>query len=229
MEHCKLFEDGRIRTVSSDEIAALICPSDSEDDLQGDDFDADPTVQFEHISSASSDSDEDAQPQSTIFCPSQINTNNTIHTVDNATRRSQPGTLSQQVSGVSCAKSGKIKKITDITWNLRSNTLDTQQFTFKGNACLPHNVAQLDNPYQFFKYFFTDDLLSKIAEETNLYSCQLNPNKSTDYTIYDIQKFLGICIFNSVSVTSNVRDIWNEILGNDIVKETMSQKTFENL
>jgi hypothetical protein len=70
----------------------------------------------------------------------------------------------------------------------------------------------LDSPYTFFKHFFTDELITKIFEETNLHSSQIDPGKPMNVTLHDIQKFLGICIITSMCHTSNVRDLWDEVL-----------------
>ena len=42
-------------------------------------------------------------------------------------------------------------------------------------------------------YFFTDDLLSLIINETSLFSTEKDPNKSLVIESGDIKKFIGIC------------------------------------
>ena len=46
-------------------------------------------------------------------------------------------------------------------------------------------------------YFFTDDLLSLITNETSLLSTQKDPNKPLVIESDDIKKFVGICIIMS--------------------------------
>ena len=46
-------------------------------------------------------------------------------------------------------------------------------------------------------YFFTDDLLSLITNETSLFSTQKDPNKPLVIESDDIKKFVGICIIMS--------------------------------
>ncbi|GBM81934.1 Chimeric ERCC6-PGBD3 protein [Araneus ventricosus] len=72
-------------------------------------------------------------------------------------------------------------------------------------------------------------ILWKKQNETNLYSTQKNPNKPVDCTVYDIHKFIGICILSSLAPPTCVRDLWNDVYGIDLVKETMSQTHFEKL
>jgi hypothetical protein len=76
---------------------------------------------------------------------------------------------------------------------------------------MPEQILELSTPHQFFNQFFTEVLLAKIAEETNLYSSQMNPNKPMKCTVYDIQ------------------DLWSDVLGINLVKETMSQEHFEKI
>jgi len=42
--------------------------------------------------------------------------------------------------------------------------------------------------------------------------------------LYTTQKFLGICIVISWTPSSNASDLWNDVLGIDLVKGTVSKK-----
>lgn len=46
----------------------------------------------------------------------------------------------------------------------------------KTNEKLSEEVMRLDNPYAFFRYFFTDEIVNKVVLETQLYNIQQNPN-----------------------------------------------------
>ena len=97
-------------------------------------------------------------------------------------------------------------------------------FRFKENMKLPEQILKVCTPHQFFKhFFFTEELLAKIAEETNLYSSQIYPNKPINCTVYDTQNFLGICIIGSLTPPSNVPDLCIDMLGRELVKETVSK------
>lgn len=217
--------------LTPDEIQAFCIPSDSEDELECDDSDNDPTVQIDNIPIDSSDNEDDiVKPRLITSHNSDISSDCTNSTSVTKVDITQPSTSFQSNDNVSQGKPRKqTQKKNNIIWRLRKNTFNDDAFIFKGNNTLPLDVMKLDTPYQFFKYFITDELLSTITEETNFYSSQINPSKPTNFINYDIQKFLGICIFNSVLSTSNNRDMWNDVIGNDIVKETMSQKSFEKL
>ena len=89
---------------------------------------------------------------------------------------------------------------------------------------LLEQILKVSTPYQFFKHFvFTEELLAKIADETNLYSSQIYPNKPINCTVYGTQKFHGICIIGSLTPLSNVHDLWIDVLGRELVKETVSK------
>jgi len=87
-------------------------------------------------------------------------------------------------------------------------------------------ISKVCTSHRFFKihFFFTEDLLAKIAEETNLYNSQINPNKPMNCTVYGTQKFLGICIIRSLTPPSNVCDLWIDVLGRALVKETVQKE-----
>ena len=75
--------------------------SDNEDDHEGGDSDADPTVQFRDISSVLSDCDIDALSQFTICSTTQLSTDNTSDTVNNTTHPSQPSTQVPSTGSIS--------------------------------------------------------------------------------------------------------------------------------
>jgi len=41
------------------------------------------------------------------------------------------------------------------------------------------------------------------------------------YTVYCTHKFLAICIIGSLTPPSNVCDLWIDVLGRDLMKETV--------
>ena len=53
----------------------------------------------------------------------------------------------------------------------------------------------------------------------------MNANKSRNCTVYDIQKFLGVCMISSLAPYSSIGDPWSDMFGINLVKETVS-KTF---
>ncbi|GFW35998.1 piggyBac transposable element-derived protein 3 [Trichonephila clavipes] len=87
----------------------------------------------------------------------------------------------------------------------------------------------LDTPYQFFKYLWTDEIISNIYEESKRYGIQKNPSKPLTLSENEINQYLGICIDASLVHLPNYRAYWSEELGLDRIKETMSLKIFETI
>ncbi|GBM13999.1 PiggyBac transposable element-derived protein 1, partial [Araneus ventricosus] len=87
----------------------------------------------------------------------------------------------------------------------------------------------LDTPYQFFSFFFNDELLNLILEETRRYSIQKDPSQPLQVSITDIQRYIGICYLMSLIHLPSARDYWSDNLGNQTIKETMSVKEFEKI
>lgn len=153
MKYYKFFKNENIRKLTSSEIAALIWFSDSEDSLVGVVTDVDPSAKFNDVS-VKSYSNEDAQSHLIITCTFHISMDN-IHNVDKTHK-------SYVNYWCFLCKIRENKKRANITWTLRSNTF---AFTFKANTSLPQYVVQLDTPYQFYKYFFTDDTLKLLKTQ----------------------------------------------------------------
>lgn len=70
-----------------------------------------------------------------------------------------------------------------------------------------------ETPLDFFAYFFTNELLTKTKEKTELYAVQKNPNKTVILSIDDIKRHLGICIYAFVLHVPKIRDYWSVELG----------------
>lgn len=77
---------------------------------------------------------------------------------------------------------------------------------FVCNTALLHEMQSLRTPFQFFRYFFSQDIIKKIVFETNQYSMQENQGLMVDNT--DILRYLGILIFTSIVRLLNVRNYW---------------------
>ncbi|XP_046679337.1 piggyBac transposable element-derived protein 2-like [Homalodisca vitripennis] len=125
-------------------------------------------------------------------------------------------------------KTHKVKRPPQI-WKHGNFELDDEQIKFKGSYNLPEALTELKHPYNFFKYFFNDELISKISAETLLYSTQRNPAKPKTYSNRDIERFLGIIIFSSISNCTSLRDMWHPIRGHETIMNCMGLNSFENM
>lgn len=117
----------------------------------------------------------------------------------------------------------------DIIWKKKSLLLNHQQLEFHGDSMLPNNIMELESPYEFFRYFFTDQIIETIASESNLYSVQQDPNKPANISTLEIKQYLGIIIYMSVIHLPNIRSYWSEDLGIDKIIQTMTVNRFEKI
>lgn len=76
-----------------------------------------------------------------------------------------------------------------LIWKKTNMKFDESKITFQGNCDLGPEILHLDSPYTCFSYFFTEDFMKSIVEETNLNATQQNPQKSAAYNISDLRKF----------------------------------------
>lgn len=126
-------------------------------------------------------------------------------------------------------KSSRPNPKRNIIWKKEPPNFPDDQIHFNSHIDLPGDVCLLETPYQCFKYFFCDELINKIVEETNLYNSQIDIQKLINISAADLLKYLGICVLTSVCVQTNVRDMWHDTIGLDVVKETMSLRHFEKI
>lgn len=66
----------------------------------------------------------------------------------------------------------------DIDWKSKSLELNENQLRFYGDTELSAEIMSLEIPSQFFSLFFSEELITKITEETNLYSMKTKPERS---------------------------------------------------
>ncbi|GFT90038.1 DDE_Tnp_1_7 domain-containing protein [Nephila pilipes] len=83
--------------------------------------------------------------------------------------------------------------------------------------------------YQFFKYLWTDEIISNIYGESKRYAIQKNASKPLTISKNEINQYLGICIYASLVHLPNYRAYCSEELGFDQIKETMPLKKFETI
>lgn len=115
----------------------------------------------------------------------------------------------------------------NVTWKKKNLKIDDAARTFSGNDMLPTDILELSTPYAFFKYFFGDDLIDRIASECSTYAIQENPNKPAGLTSLDINQYLGICVYMSIVHMPNCRSYWSNSLSFPQIKNVMSEKRFE--
>lgn len=226
------------KDAKGEEVQQLLdLPSGSDDDNLSDlyDSDDDPTINPNILDAyTSSESDTPADEGTAFASTSQAaSTEHTTHRVipPNAHNNSKTIDGAQQTHQVNhkpnSAKS-RIKR-PQCTWKRKELFLGDEEKLFKGNLDYPDIITNLETPYQFFKYFFREELIQRIVDESILYTSQKDPAKPFIITNSDLQKYLGICLLTSVTHNDNIRDFWSDTIGLDLVKNTMSINTFERI
>ena len=122
-----------------------------------------------------------------------------------------------------------VKSFRSIIWKRKNFVNSEDRVFFCGSDELTSEIKILEIPCKFFMYFFTDDLLSLITNETSLFSTQKDPNKPLVIESDDIKKFVGICIIMSFVHLPSAKGYWNHVNGNKLVQQTMSENRFEKI
>lgn len=118
-------------------------------------------------------------------------------------------------------------KYSKLVWRKKKFILseEAKKFSYTGNNL----CDSFTTPFQFFKHLFSNEIMKKITDESNLYISQKNINDTFTVTIEKLAKFLGICVYMSVVHMPNVRSYWATSLGFPQIKNVMSQKLFEKI
>lgn len=90
--------------------------------------------------------------------------------------------------------------------------LHINEVAFQGNSSLPPELTELKTPFELFSYFFDDQLVNMIAEETNrsaeYASASAEPEIVT--SIQDIRQFIGVLMYMSVYRYPNLESYWGK-------------------
>ncbi|KAB0805442.1 hypothetical protein PPYR_02412 [Photinus pyralis] len=89
--------------------------------------------------------------------------------------------------------------------------------------------VDLWEPVDYFKIFFTDNLLQHIVEQSNLYCVQQNPNKALNLTVADLEQFIGVTMCMSIFDLHRTRNYWKEDFRLPQVADVMSRNRYEEI
>ncbi|XP_026467553.1 piggyBac transposable element-derived protein 4-like [Ctenocephalides felis] len=122
--------------------------------------------------------------------------------------------------------------------DISTNTPQPQTpFEFMGNSSINEDVALLTTPLQFFNYFFDDELVGKIVEETNVYFIQeqrTEPSTSGavmdwNVTAAEMRIFFAIVLNMSIVYKPDENMYWskNPIIATPFFSKVMSNRRFK--
>lgn len=125
------------------------------------------------------------------------------------------------------SKKGRNKPIID--WKIGNLVRKDDEIQFTGNTALPQEIVGLETPVQYFKYFFTNEMIQYIVEQTNVYSVQCRPNKSVNVSTDEIEQFIGTCLYMSIIQLPATRHYWCGYLGHPTINEVISCNRWEEI
>lgn len=94
---------------------------------------------------------------------------------------------------------------------------------------LPPQLEALKTPIEFFKYFFTDEMLDILKDKIGAHAKQKWPEKSFDVTTDELEQFLGVYLNMCLIRLPSIRAYWSEALGHPRVNNVMSCNRWEEI
>ncbi|KAJ8367176.1 hypothetical protein AAFF_G00324550 [Aldrovandia affinis] len=83
------------------------------------------------------------------------------------------------------------------------------------------------SPLQYFKQFFSEDILEVIVEQSNLYAIQCDANKPLNLTTKELEQFLGTVAYMSLFGLPSTCMFWNNACRVFQVADTMTLNRWE--
>jgi len=79
---------------------------------------------------------------------------------------------------------------------------------------------------QFFLYFFTNDIINYIVEQTNTYSASQRPEKPLNISKKEVETFIGVCQYMSLIKMSSCKNYWSNRFRVEKIAGVMTSKAF---
>ncbi|XP_037826738.1 piggyBac transposable element-derived protein 3-like [Lucilia sericata] len=95
-------------------------------------------------------------------------------------------------------------------WRKRHMQHYSNIIKFRGNDALSPEILALKSPLDFFSFFISDDIISNIVEQSNLYAVQKDIAKPLNTTPDEIKRFMGVNYYMSVFKYPSVRSYWSD-------------------
>lgn len=141
----------------------------------------------------------------------------------------QPIQDAQSSEQVEAQATESLINLRHLLWKKQSFPFDENNVKFVGSEELPSSIMELQSPYQFFNYFFTNQFMENIVTESTRYAVQKQPDRPELFTVGDLRKYFGILIFMSVYHYPNTRSYWSNKFGFRHIKEAMPVNKFEKM
>ncbi|KAL3220246.1 hypothetical protein MRX96_030065 [Rhipicephalus microplus] len=114
-------------------------------------------------------------------------------------------------------------------WKKANLIRDPQTVQFSGQSKLPEFIAELETPFQYFKFLFPGSLISLIADQSNLFALQKDVSQPLCTTAEEIEVFIGTCMWMSIIQMRNTRWYWSAVTRVSQVADNFPVGRFEKL
>lgn len=107
-------------------------------------------------------------------------------------------------------RSKKKKCVPEITYQWCSEDITEESLIEQVQVDL--DDPEKTNPIDYFLYYFDEEILQLIVEQTNLYSSQRDPNqKPLNLTVRELKVFIGVWIFMGICSLPSYHDYWTGV------------------
>eukprot|EP00795_Rhopilema_esculentum_P003858 gene3858-biopygen1962 len=168
--------------------------SDEEDELD----------QFPSSGSEYKRSEEELSESELYMSEIEADMSNEVLGEQQASAKTQiPGSVTINLKQSSVTSKSKERNIQEMKTRWRKRTSPKFDVNFKGQE-LPPPPKEALNPVDYFKQFFSEDLIQHIAEQTNLYSVQ-QTGASIQTSKSEMEQYIGILIMMSIIKLPQIR------------------------
>ena len=126
------------------------------------------------------------------------------------------------------ARETRIHSKQQYSWTISAG--ETKEYEFLGDM-EEEEKDSLKLHIEYFHDFISEQLLKTFVEQSNLYSTQKNPNKPLNIDISELEQWLGLCIYFSISKLPSARLHWSIHLGplREFASSIMSRNRWEEI
>ena len=105
--------------------------------------------------------------------------------------------------------------------------VEVKKLSFCGNP--PLGKLPIQEPIDYFRDIFGDELIVHIVSESNNYALQIDVNKPLNLTCEELEQFIGILFVMSIVKMPCTRDYWDKKMRYDKIADIMPIKRFEQI
>jgi len=84
-------------------------------------------------------------------------------------------------------------------------------------------IPRNSSPIDFFRLYFTPELITYIIEQSNLYRIQINKTKQSPMTETDFNLLMGFLFYSSVVPLPNKRDYWSSFSRQSVIADVITR------